>query len=161
MANSAAAARHGAEGSADLKKGLRNARAQSRPRISDGKSSVIRMALDAEKGFSKASADELFRRIAAAASFPVGKVRADLIPDSSWKRARKTLGPQASQTAARVRHIFTMAERVWGNEEDALEWLTSPHMELEDATPLSFLRTEAGGRAIEYLLGALEYGFPV
>jgi len=130
-------------------------------RVSDVSSSIIQMALHAERGFPKASADQLFRRVAAASSLPAGKVRAELIPDSSWKRARKRLGPQASQTAARVRHILTIAERVWGNEKDALEWLNSPHMELQGATPLSFLKTEAGGRAIEHLLGALEYGFPV
>jgi putative toxin-antitoxin system antitoxin component (TIGR02293 family) len=91
----------------------------------------------------------------------LGKLRAELIPDSSWKRAGKTLGPQASQTVARLERILLIAERVWGNEKDAIEWLTSPHMELRGATPFSTLRTEAGGRAVEWILAALEYGFPV
>jgi putative toxin-antitoxin system antitoxin component (TIGR02293 family) len=84
-----------------------------------------------------------------------------LIPDSSWKRAGKTLGPQASQTAARLSHILSMADRIWGSESDATEWLNSPHPELQGATPLALLKTEAGGRAVEALLGALEFGFPV
>ena len=122
---------------------------------------LVAQAIEAEKGLSKAQATELFQRVAATSAQPVGKLRAELIPDSSWKRARKMLGPQASQTTARLNHVLTIAERVWGNESDATEWLNSPHPELQGATPLSMLRTEAGGRAIEALLGALEFGFPV
>lgn len=122
---------------------------------------TIAVALRAERGFAKAEASELFERVAATSTLPTGKLRAELIPDSSWKRARKTLGPQASQTAARLSHILSIAQRVWGNEKDATEWLNAPHPELEGAAPISMLRTEAGGRAIEALLGALEFGFPV
>jgi putative toxin-antitoxin system antitoxin component (TIGR02293 family) len=123
--------------------------------------SVVSLALEAERGFGKAEATHLFARVAATSPLPTGKLRAELIPDSSWKRARKTLGPQASQTAARLSHILAIAERIWGNEQEATVWLNSPHPELEGATPISLLRTEAGGRAIEALLGALEFGFPV
>ena len=118
-------------------------------------------AFEAERGISKADAARLFQRVAATSLQPLGKLRAELIPDSSWKRAGKTLGPQASQTIARLGHIVALAERVWGNEADATEWLNSPHPELRSATPFSLLRTEAGGRAVEALLGALEFGFPV
>jgi putative toxin-antitoxin system antitoxin component (TIGR02293 family) len=123
--------------------------------------SAVGLALEAERGFAKSDATHLFARLAATSPLPTGKLRAELIPDSSWKRARKTLGPQASQTAARLSHILGIAERIWGNEKDATEWLNSPHPELEGAAPISLLRTEAGGRAIEALLAALEFGFPV
>jgi putative toxin-antitoxin system antitoxin component (TIGR02293 family) len=122
---------------------------------------LVSMAAAAEKGVSKERADRLFRRIAATSPLPMGKLRAQLIPDSSWKRAGKTLGPQASQTVARLEHALSFAEQIWGNETDAMEWLTNPHMELQGATPYSKLRTEAGGRAVEWILAALEYGFPV
>jgi hypothetical protein len=94
----------------------------------------------------------------------VGRFREELIPDSSWKRAEKTLGPQASPTAARLSHILGMAECVWGNESDAAEWLNSPHPEGNEGkgdTPFSTLKSEACGRAIEALLAALEFRFPV
>lgn len=118
-------------------------------------------ALQAEHGIPKSDASHLFRRVAATSSRPLGKVRAELIPDSTWKRSGKTLGPQASQTTARLSHVLELAERVWGNEKDATEWLNSPHPELEGATPFSLLKTEAGGRAVAALLAALEFGFPV
>src|ERR1700749_378674 len=122
---------------------------------------LIERAMQSEKGLPKAQASRLFERVAATSSLPAGKLRAELIPDASWKRARATLGPQASQTAARLSHVLAIAERVWGNETDATTWLNNPHAELKGATPLSMLRTEAGGRAVQALLGALEFGFPV
>jgi putative toxin-antitoxin system antitoxin component (TIGR02293 family) len=133
----------------------------SRPERSRRVQGLVSAAFGTERGVSKEHASRLFHRVAATSPQPVGKVRAELIPDSSWKRAGKTLGPQASQTAARLDHVLAVAERVWGNDGDATEWLNSPHPELQGATPFSLLRTEAGGRAVEALLTALEFGFPV
>jgi putative toxin-antitoxin system antitoxin component (TIGR02293 family) len=120
-----------------------------------------KFTLNAHRGIAKSEAAKLIEKIAAASSMPLGKVRAELIPDSTWKRAGKALGPQASQTTARLSHVFEFARRIWGNERDAAEWLAAPHMELGGATPYSMVRTEAGGRVVEALLGAIEYGFPV
>lgn len=131
------------------------------PRSRGAAARLVRAAAEAERGVPKTHAMRLIHRLAAASPLPAGKVRAELIPDSSWKRAGKTLGPQASQTTARLDHVLALAERVWGNEKDATEWLNGPHPELRGATPLSLLRTEAGGRAVEALLAALEFGFPV
>lgn len=121
----------------------------------------MRAYIQAEEGIPKADASLLFKRVACNSSLPAGKLRAKLIPDSSWKRAGKRLGPQASQTTARVNHILSVAQHIWGDEADATAWLNTPHPELQGATPLSLLKTEAGGRAVETLLAALEYGFPV
>jgi putative toxin-antitoxin system antitoxin component (TIGR02293 family) len=143
----------------------RNTTGSAKPAKSGSRSGSVRrlvgIAFEATEGLSKASASQLFERVAATSPLPTGKLRAELIPDSSWKRAGKILGPQASQTTARLGHILTVAERIWGNEKDATEWLNSPHPELQGVTPLSLLKTEAGGRAVEALLAALEFGFPV
>src|SRR5258708_18633700 len=77
---------------------------------------LVSEAFEADRGIAKAHAFRLFQRVAATSPQPVGKIRAELIPDSSWKRAGKTLGPQASQTTARLRHILTLAETLLGNE---------------------------------------------
>jgi putative toxin-antitoxin system antitoxin component (TIGR02293 family) len=122
---------------------------------------LIRAAAQADRGISKTQASRLFERVASGSSLPVGRLRAEIIPDSSWKRSGRTLRPSASQTTARLAHILAVAESVWGNEVDAAEWLNNPHPELQGATPYSLLKTEAGGRTVEALLGALEYGFPV
>jgi putative toxin-antitoxin system antitoxin component (TIGR02293 family) len=122
---------------------------------------LVRAATQAEHGISKTQASRLFERVASGSSLPVGRLRAEIIPESSWKRSGKTLRPSASQTTARLAHILAVAESIWGNEADAAEWLNNPHPELRGATPYSLLRTEAGGRTVEALLAALEYGFPV
>lgn len=137
------------------------ASSQRANRVGSTAQRLFENALQAERGIPKADASHLFRRVARTSSRPLGQVRAELIPDSSWKRGGKTLGPQASQTTARLGHVLELAERVWGNEGDATEWLNSPHPELDGATPFSLLKTEAGGRAVESLLAALEFGFPV
>jgi putative toxin-antitoxin system antitoxin component (TIGR02293 family) len=122
---------------------------------------LVTLSRDARRGMGKTEAAKLIGKIAAVTSMPLGRVRAELIPDSTWKRAGKTLGPQASQTTARLLHVFEFAQRVWGNERDAAGWLAAPHMELDGVTPYSLIRTEAGGRVVEALLAAIEYGFPV
>ena len=91
---------------------------------------LVGAAFEAERGISKAHAARLFQRVAATSPQPLGKLRAELIPDSSWKRAGKTLGPQASQTTVRLGHVLALAERVWGNEADATEWLNRQRRKL-------------------------------
>jgi len=139
----------------------RTVRPRKGPQRSDVVESAVTLTREAHCGIAKTEAARLISKIAEASSMPLGRVRATLIPDSTWKRAGKTLGPQASETTARLNHVFAFAQRIWGNEREAAEWLAAPHTELEGATPFSMLRTESGGRVVEALLGAVEYGFPV
>jgi putative toxin-antitoxin system antitoxin component (TIGR02293 family) len=136
-------------------------RSSKRSKAGNSVQRPVSLTRNAHLGAAKPEAAKLIGKIAAAASRPLGKVRAELIPHSTWKRVGKTLGPQAIQTTARLNHIFQFAQRIWGNERDAAAWLVSPHLELRGAAPYSLLRTEAGGRVVEALLGAIEYGFPI
>lgn len=119
----------------------------------------LRVVREVEKGIPKAEATRLFAKIAAIAERPAGKLRAELIPDSSWKRAGARLRPTASQTVARLQRVFVTAERIFADEREAVLWLTGQHLMLDGATPYSLLRTEAGGREVENILAAIEYGF--
>jgi putative toxin-antitoxin system antitoxin component (TIGR02293 family) len=136
---------------------LRKPATRSKPTTSP----VIRRALDAESGVSKKKAGQLFEMVARGSSLPAGRLRAEIIPNSSWKRSGDTLSPSASQSALRLEHALDLAKSIWGEEAAAIQWLNAPHPELSGATPYSLLRTEAGGRAVESLLIALEHGFPV
>jgi putative toxin-antitoxin system antitoxin component (TIGR02293 family) len=151
----------GTKESAPFSEGERVRPVRARSAAHSSVRNLVGVALGAQRGVAKADASKLFQQIAASSGVPPGRVRAELIPDSSWKRAGKTLGPQASQTAARLGYILSFAGRVWGNEADAAGWLNRPHPELKGASPFSMLKTEAGGRAVESLLAALEFGFPV
>jgi putative toxin-antitoxin system antitoxin component (TIGR02293 family) len=115
----------------------------------------------AVSGVRKAAAEQLFRKLASRAEVAVGKLRAKLIPDSTWKRAGEVLGPSASQTVARLANALFVAERIWQSESEAIGFLLRPHVELGQSSPYALLNTESGGRAVENLLAALEFGFPV
>jgi putative toxin-antitoxin system antitoxin component (TIGR02293 family) len=115
----------------------------------------------AAAGVRKVVAEQLFRKFANSAEIAAGKLRAQLIPDSTWKRAGETLGASASQTVARLANALFVAERIWQSEADAIGFLLRPHVELGQVSPYSLLNTESGGRTVENLLAALEFGFPV
>jgi putative toxin-antitoxin system antitoxin component (TIGR02293 family) len=131
------------------------------PRTNTSPAPAIRRVSEGESGVSKKKAGQLFEIVARGSSLPTGRLRAEIIPDSSWKRAGATLSPSASQSALRLEHALELAESIWGEKEGAISWLNAPHPELAGATPYSLLRTEAGGRAVEALLIALDHGFPV
>jgi len=115
----------------------------------------------AERGVSRKEATRLFEIIARGAKAPVREIRSNIIPESSWKRAGDRLPPAATQSTLRLERVLQLAESIWGDKDAASAWLNTPHPELNRATPFSLLRTEAGGRAVEDLLIALEHGFPV
>jgi putative toxin-antitoxin system antitoxin component (TIGR02293 family) len=47
------------------------------------------------------------------------------------------------------------------DREQAREWMSKPHRELNDQTPLEVARTELGARRVEDLLDKLFFGLPV
>ncbi len=67
----------------------------------------------------------------------------------------------AESNALQAQRVSEFALRVWGNAEDARRWLNRPHMELGGKTPNSLLNSNEGIEAVEALLAALEFGFPV
>jgi len=122
---------------------------------------LIHMPNVAASGVRKTVAERLFRKLASGNGFAVGKIRRQLISDSTWKRASEILGPKPSQTVLRLANALFVAERIWQNEADAIRFLLRPHVELGQESPYSLLNTESGGRTVENLLAALEFGFPV
>ncbi|CEG51710.1 MULTISPECIES: antitoxin Xre/MbcA/ParS toxin-binding domain-containing protein [Stutzerimonas stutzeri group] len=48
-----------------------------------------------------------------------------------------------------------------GNLEGALRWLTTTNMLLANARPVDLVVTEAGGRAVQQAIHAIEHGLPV
>jgi putative toxin-antitoxin system antitoxin component (TIGR02293 family) len=122
--------------------------------------SSLRAVRQVEQGIPKADAARLFAKIAAVAERLAGKLRAELIPESSWKRSGERLRPTASNTVARLRRVFALAVDIWQDESNAIQRLLGRHRLLGWETPYSLLKTEAGGRSVENLLAALDNGFP-
>lgn len=63
----------------------------------------------------------------------------------------------AARNEARIREL---AIRVWEDEGNAEEFLTTPHPMLDGRTPLQLAKTPEGYRRVNELLLKLEYGLP-
>jgi putative toxin-antitoxin system antitoxin component (TIGR02293 family) len=75
------------------------------------------------------------------------------------RKARgENLSPEETERALRVASIIRLAEQVFGNPEKALRWLRHASGRLNDRTPLSLLKTEAGRQTIEEMLWGIDEG---
>jgi len=86
------------------------------------------------------------------------KLLYQIIPEATYKRRRETLTAEESGRVERLARIFATAEYVWNSERDAQTFLTTPHLMLQDQTPLQVSMTELGARRVEELLWRLYYG---
>jgi len=68
------------------------------------------------------------------------------------------LSPVESDRLYRFARVLALAEDVFENREDAIEWLNSKQYGLGGAIPLNMLQTDAGSREVEELLLRIEYG---
>ena len=84
-----------------------------------------------------------------------------LVPEATWKRRKTRLSPAESERTERIARLLAYAEHVWDDRERAREWMSKPHRELENTSPLEVARTELGARRVEDLLNKLFYGLPV
>lgn len=71
---------------------------------------------------------------------------------------KKRLTTAAGDRLYRLAHIFSFAKEVLEGEKPALDWLHHPQVGLGGRIPLDLIRTEAGSREVEDLLGRMEYG---
>src|SRR5882757_4195569 len=88
------------------------------------------------------------RRTASAYKFKV-------VPQATWKRRTKRLSIDESEKTERLARILAAAEYVWDDRDQAREWMSKPHRELDGKTPLDVARTELGARRVESLLDKL------
>jgi putative toxin-antitoxin system antitoxin component (TIGR02293 family) len=66
---------------------------------------------------------------------------------------------ESSDRLSRIAQVWSCALDVWQNDEDARAFLNRPHAMLDGRTPMgAALKTEAGARMIEDILGRLKHG---
>jgi putative toxin-antitoxin system antitoxin component (TIGR02293 family) len=68
------------------------------------------------------------------------------------------LNPAVSDRVVRFARLLGKAVKVFGDIDDAKQWLNSPQFGLGGAVPLDYAKTEVGAREVENLLGRIEYG---
>jgi len=75
------------------------------------------------------------------------------------RKAAGKLTPDESERLLRVSTIFDKAVELFeGDVDAAVKWLAVPKRALGGQSPLTYSRTELGARAVEGLIGRLEYG---
>ena len=77
------------------------------------------------------------------------------------RRRQERLTLEESERVERVARLWANAVRLFQDEEAAREFLTGKHMLLRNQRPIDLARTEAGARAVEQLMGGLEFGTAV
>jgi putative toxin-antitoxin system antitoxin component (TIGR02293 family) len=83
-----------------------------------------------------------------------------IIPEATFKRRLDRLTPEESEKTERLARVFATALHVWDDEDDAREFLNTPHPLLAERSPLDVAMTELGARRVEELLWQLFYGLP-
>ncbi len=95
------------------------------------------------------------------------------IPSHQWSQSLDLGSPEMMSGSARLSRdhserllraarVFDSAIRLFdGRVERAREWLNSPQAGVGGGTPMNLLRSEAGAREVENLIGRLADGSPV
>jgi len=68
------------------------------------------------------------------------------------------LTPAESDRTARMARIYANAVEMIGDQEKAIEWLSTPNRALGGERPLDQLDTDTGTRVVEDILGRIAYG---
>ncbi|WP_207462369.1 antitoxin Xre/MbcA/ParS toxin-binding domain-containing protein [Azospirillum sp. SYSU D00513] len=76
------------------------------------------------------------------------------------RRREGRLSPTESERTARLANVIAQADFVWRDRDDARQWLTTPHPELGDRTPIDHAVEEFGARHVEAVLDAILHGLP-
>lgn len=72
--------------------------------------------------------------------------------------AREPLSVEETDKAVRLGRIDRLAAEVFGDPAKAHRWLRKPKRALGGETPLAYLATEAGARAVEEMLNQIDHG---
>lgn len=123
----------------------------------------IKTVDDLEKTISHGLPKRALRLTAERVSGSAGEARRmmfRIVPEATFKR-RNRLSAAESERTERLARVIAAAEYTWDDREDARAWLTRPHPELGEQTPLDAAATELGARRVEDLLDRLLYGLAV
>jgi putative toxin-antitoxin system antitoxin component (TIGR02293 family) len=84
-----------------------------------------------------------------------------LVPKATLER-RKTanrLSPEEGARLARLARVWSAARDVWGDDDEARDFLFRPHLMAEDNRPIDLaIRSEFGAELVVDILNGLKYG---
>jgi putative toxin-antitoxin system antitoxin component (TIGR02293 family) len=68
------------------------------------------------------------------------------------------LTPAESDRTVRMARVYASAVEMIGDQEKAIEWLSTPNRALGGERPLDHLDTDMGARMVDDILGRIAYG---
>jgi putative toxin-antitoxin system antitoxin component (TIGR02293 family) len=82
------------------------------------------------------------------------------IPRSTFDRRKnqQRLSPEESERVYRVARIFALALLAFETPDIAADWIHKPNRALAGEKPIDMLKTEAGAREVENVLGRVIFG---
>jgi putative toxin-antitoxin system antitoxin component (TIGR02293 family) len=84
-----------------------------------------------------------------------------VIPRATWERRADKLEMREGEVVERFVRLWDLALEVWGTPSEARAFMMAQHPMLSERTPLDSALTEVGGRRVERILRALQFGLPV
>jgi putative toxin-antitoxin system antitoxin component (TIGR02293 family) len=91
------------------------------------------------------------------------RVQHIVVPRSTLQRREEEgrLRPAESERLERIARLTTLAQQVWESAEEAQQFLTTTHPQLDNQAPIDLAATDLGTRRVETLLWKLEHSLPV
>ena len=96
-----------------------------------------------------------------ALDLPMEKIASALGMSRATLHRRKLQGKidrEESEKLVRYQSLLKKAQEVFGDAENAREWLIHPQRGLGNVVPVELAKSEIGAREVENLLGRIEYG---
>lgn len=84
-----------------------------------------------------------------------------LVPRATYERrkSKKVLSAEEGTRLTRLARVWGAALDVWGDEDEARDFLFRPHAMLEDKRPVDVvIQSEFGAEMVTDILGSLKYG---
>ena len=116
------------------------------------------LRLRVEEGLPMESLDAVARHVAVTER-QVAVIKYGIVPRTTLARRRR-LTLVESERLERLARIMALAEYVWEDFGNALEFLHSEQKSLGGARPIDLARSELGAREVEELLMKMEYALP-
>jgi putative toxin-antitoxin system antitoxin component (TIGR02293 family) len=80
---------------------------------------------------------------------------------AAGSKRRSRLKPHESEKTERLARVIALAEVLWDDLPSAQRFLSTPHPELDNRTPLESAASELGARQVEDIVNRALYGLPV
>ena len=114
------------------------------------------MARAVELGFSVRTIEALRRRSVSGKEISQLIIKPNTL--SHRKQTGKKLTVDESDRASRVARVLALAEKTFANEGKAARWLHKDLKSFDGRRPIDLIRTTAGNRIVEDLLGKIAWG---